>query len=59
MGPGLMLTPTTSGRCIGFGGGTGIIPFLDLVEILYWRKLKPERYGDTLKDLQLTLWVGF
>lgn len=59
MGPGLHLTPNTSGRCIAIGGGTGVIPFLDLVELLYWKKVDPYQSPDILNDLQLTMYVSF
>ena len=34
LGPGLALTPALTGKCLAIGAGTGIMPFLDLVEML-------------------------
>lgn len=59
MGPGLHLTPETTGRCVAFGGGTGVIPFLDLVEFLYWKKVNPNYATNILKGLKLTLYASF
>lgn len=59
MGPGLMLAPTTAGHCVGIGGGTGVIPFLDLVEFLYWKKVQTTQKSNVLSDLKLTLYVSF
>lgn len=59
MGPGLHLTPKTTGRCVAFGGGTGVIPFLDLVEFLYWKKVSPETSPKMLEGLKLTLYAAF
>jgi NAD(P)H-flavin reductase len=56
MGPGLMLTPDFSGRCAAFGGGTGIIPFLDLVDVINGRK---KGRKSPLGAVKLNMYAGF
>jgi NAD(P)H-flavin reductase len=56
MGPGLMLTPGFSGTCAAFGGGTGIIPFLDLVDVINGRKKGRKSPLDAVK---LNMYAGF
>ncbi len=38
MGPGLGLRSGMTGTVCAFGGGTGVIPFFDLVDMMFWRK---------------------
>ena len=64
MGPGLMLTPDLSGHFVGFGAGTGIMPFLDLVDFIWWKELHSRgsiadpRYA-CLDKLSFTLYASF
>ena len=52
LGPGFMLDQLL-GNCIGFAGGTGIVPFLDLVHYA-WREME-----DEVVAFHLTLFVSF
>lgn len=64
MGPGLILTPTLQGHFCAFGAGTGIMPFIDLVDFLYWKELysrgeeKDQKYS-ALEDFTVTLYASF
>mmetsp|Transcript_7687 Transcript_7687/g.14550 ORF Transcript_7687/g.14550 Transcript_7687/m.14550 type:complete len:722 (+) Transcript_7687:2043-4208(+) len=55
-GPGLELNDTTSGDIVGFAGGTGLLPFLDLAHLLWKQTL-----GETtkLRDIRFFLHVSF
>lgn len=64
MGPGLLLTPKLTGHFCAFGAGTGVLPFLDLVEFLWWKELRsqgnsPSSRYDALNDFTLTLYASF
>jgi ferredoxin-NADP reductase len=50
LGPGLALTPASSGKFLAIGAGTGIMPFLDLVEMMIDIKL---RNGSSVYPLNL------
>lgn len=56
LGPGLALTQNYSGKVVGFAAGTGVLPFLDLVYVLYQQEVQ-ERPKQL--DIQLTLYVTF
>lgn len=64
MGPGLLLTPDLAGHHVGFGAGTGVMPFLDLVEFLWWKELQARgtcidpRYA-CLDRFSFTLYASF
>ena len=64
LGPGLLLTPELTGHFIGFGAGTGVLPFLDLVEFLWWKELytremvSDARYS-CLDNFSFTLYASF
>lgn len=51
LGPGLMLKEL-KGNYLGFAAGTGLVPFLDLVYLIWLNK-------STLKDFSFTLYVQF
>lgn len=64
LGPGLLLTPKLSGHFCAFGAGTGVLPFLDLIEFLWWKELHTQgnipsaRYAP-LEDFTMTLYASF
>jgi ferredoxin-NADP reductase len=62
MGPGLLLTPDLTGHFCAFGAGTGILPFLDLVEFLWWKEidtLESSQHRKGLSGFHLTLYASF
>ena len=64
LGPGLLLTPKLTGHFCAFGAGTGVLPFLDLVEFLWWKELHtqgsiPSARYTPLSDFSLTLYASF
>mmetsp|Transcript_28892 Transcript_28892/g.51535 ORF Transcript_28892/g.51535 Transcript_28892/m.51535 type:complete len:732 (+) Transcript_28892:28-2223(+) len=58
LGPGLCLDEDSKGLHLGFAGGTGIVPFLDLVYLLWRAENKQEVIGLN-KDFKLWLYVAF
>jgi hypothetical protein len=52
LGPGLLLQEL-SGTFLALAGGTGLVPFIDLVEMAY------EKFGNTAEDFHLNMFVFF
>jgi NAD(P)H-flavin reductase len=65
LGPGLFLTSDTKGTAVAIAGGTGLLPFLDLVDLLFWKQayalhdVTPPVNTDPCDGLVLNLYAGF
>ena len=51
LGPGLALNTFPKGLCLGFGAGTGVLPFMDLAYFI-WQGKAPQ-------DFCLKLYISF
>ena len=51
LGPGLMISEL-KGKFLAFAGGTGLVPFLDLIYLVWQNRL-------TIQDFSLTVYVSF
>lgn len=58
LGPGLVLSEFSAGDHIAFAGGTGIVPFLDLVYMIWRVETNQESFGLT-DDFSLMMYVSF
>jgi NAD(P)H-flavin reductase len=58
LGPGLALTEESSGVHLGFAGGTGLVPFLDLVHLIWKAETNQETTGLN-PGFSLVLYVSF
>ena len=60
IGPGLRLTKSATGRHIAYAAGTGLLPFLDLVHLLWWKEVGEGEYildPASLEGFELVLFV--
>lgn len=58
LGPGLCIDENSKGLHIAFGGGTGLVPFLDLVYLL-WKLESGQEVVGLSQDFKLVLYVSF
>jgi NAD(P)H-flavin reductase len=58
LGPGLALTPESSGIHVGFAGGTGLVPYLDLVHLI-WKSETQQQASSLPDDFYFLLYVSF
>lgn len=63
-GAGLGLEPDWRGQALAIAGGTGVLPFLDLIELLWYKEAQAQGYtaafdSSPLDGLSLHLWVSF
>jgi NAD(P)H-flavin reductase len=58
LGPGLALTHESSGIHVGFAGGTGLVPYLDLVHLI-WRTETQQEASSLPDDFYFLLYVSF
>lgn len=56
LGPGLRLATTSTGKHLAIAAGTGVLPFLDLIHLLWWKEVNsPENPVDSATLDQFSL----
>jgi len=56
IGPGLRLATTSTGQHLAIAAGTGVLPFLDLIHLLWWQEVNsPDTEANVLDGFSLHL----